>query len=185
MLLGGIYRPAADGWIERVMSVPGAAQSFDVANVHVRGGLRSVARQTRRWKAYFAGYGFTGPLWVTEHGYPSDTAYQTDPRFTGGERAQARYLRASLPAMVRAGAGKVFISQRDNLSGAFASEGVLGGSVADPPSAAPQIIRKPAFYVLRAMIARAGQTSTALGGEAAGQHVSCISAPERSSRCTS
>ncbi len=160
VLLGGIHKPIGDGWIGRALRVPGAARSFDVANVHIRGGLRSVARQTRRWKAFFAAYGFTGPLWVTEHGYPSDTAYQTDSRFTGGERAQARYLRASLPAIVRAGAGKVFVSLRDNLSGAFASEGVLGGTVADPPSANPHIIRKRSFYALRAMIAeRRGRDS--------------------------
>ena len=39
------------------------------------------------------------PLWVTEHGYPGDSAYQCDPRFRGGEAAQAAYLRRSLPTL--------------------------------------------------------------------------------------
>src|SRR6202012_4291671 len=76
----------------------------------------------------------------TEHGYPSDPAYQYDPGYTGGESSQAAYLEASLPTLIDAGAAAVFVTERDNLSGAFASEGVLGGNVADPPPADPQII---------------------------------------------
>jgi hypothetical protein len=44
----------------------------------------------------------------------------------------------------------VFVTERDNLSGSFASEGVLGGDVADPPPADPEITPKPAFDVVRA-----------------------------------
>src|SRR6202012_6254987 len=86
----------------------------------------------------------------TEHGYPSDPAYQYDPGYTGSESAQAAYLEASLPTLIDAGAAAVFVTERDNLSGAFASEGVLGGNVADPPPADPQIIAKPAFDLVRA-----------------------------------
>jgi hypothetical protein len=148
VLLGGLCRPIADGWIGAVLATPGAAGSFDVANVHLRGGVRSLARRVRAWKSLFA----SRPLWVTEHGYPSATPFQTDPRYRGGKPAQARYLRASLPALVRAGAAKVFVTLRDNLSGPYASESVLGGIVCDPPSADPQVVRKPSFYALRTLI---------------------------------
>jgi hypothetical protein len=152
VLLGGIYRPAAHGWIGAVFASPGAADSFDIANVHIRGTLQSVSRQVVEWKAFFGSCGFPGPLWVTEHGYPSATRRQVDPAFRGGRRAQARYLRASVVTILRAGAALVFVTQRDNLGGWFASEGVLGGAVEDPPSANPRVIRKPAFYALRALI---------------------------------
>ena len=127
VLLGGLCQSLADGWIG---VLPAA---FDVANVHLRGTVRSVVRRVRAWKAYFG----SRPLWVTEHGYPSSTRFQTDPRYRGGERAQARYLRASLPAVIRAGADKVFVTLRDNLDGAYATEGVLG---------------KPAFDTLQTLI---------------------------------
>jgi hypothetical protein len=145
VLLGGIYRPPAHGWIGAVLA---EAPRFDVANVHIRGTLTSVVEQVRAWKRYFG----SCPLWVTEHGYPSATRCQIDPAFVGGRRAQARYLGASIPALLSAGAAKVFVTERDNLGGAFASEGVLGGTVRDPPSAAPDVVRKPAFWALRALI---------------------------------
>src|SRR6202012_5675813 len=86
----------------------------------------------------------------TEHGYPSDPAYQYDPGYTGSESAQAAYLEASLPTLIDAGAAAVFVTERDNLTGPFASEGVLGGDVADPPPADPQIVARPAFAVVQA-----------------------------------
>jgi hypothetical protein len=135
-----------------VPATPEVAASFDVASVNVRGGLRSVSRQVRRWKAYFAAYGFRGPLWVTEHGSPSSTRHQYDPAYRGGRRAQARYLQASLPALIRAGAAKVLVTLRDNLDGCYGSEGMLGGTVKDPPCAAPVVVRKPAFYAIRALV---------------------------------
>ena len=60
-----------------------AGARFDIANVHLRGThLRARARAA---SAFFG----RRPLWVTEHGYPS----QPDPA------AQARYLRSSIPAL--------------------------------------------------------------------------------------
>jgi hypothetical protein len=50
---------------------------------------------------------------------------------------------------VDAGAAKVFVTERDNLGGQFASEGVVGGDVLDPPAADAQPIEKPAFATVR------------------------------------
>jgi len=153
VLLGGLHEPPSAGWLGQALRTSKAAASFDVANVHVRGSLDCLARQVRRWKHAFARYGFRGPLWVTGHGYPSDAAFQVDPAFRDGPAGQARYLRASLPALVDAGARKVFVTERDNLSGWFASEGVLAGTVSDPPCERPKVIRKPAWFALRALVA--------------------------------
>jgi hypothetical protein len=97
-------------------------------------------RRPRSWTRFYARYGFTRALWVTEHGYPSDPAYQYDPAFrgadaAGGLAAQARFLAVSVPQLVASGAARVFVSERDNLGGAFASEGVLAGQVSDPVAA--------------------------------------------------
>jgi hypothetical protein len=82
------------------------------------------------------------------------------PDYKGGKHAQARYLRSSIPAIRRAGAAKVFVSERDNLGGCFASEGVLCGAVKDPPRADVRAKRKRAFYALRTMIAARSRAHT-------------------------
>ncbi|MFZ0043467.1 MAG: choice-of-anchor D domain-containing protein [Solirubrobacteraceae bacterium] len=147
VLLGGISSTAGMGWLEQVFATPGAdaAQAFDIANVHVRAPLDSVAPDIEWWKVLFANYGFNGPLWVTEHSYPSDPGYQYDPAYTDGTSSQASYLTASIPSMLDAGANKVFVTERDNLDGAFASEGLLGGEVSDPPVAHPDFFEKPSY----------------------------------------
>jgi hypothetical protein len=151
VLLGGISSTAGSLWLAQVLAVPGAdaVDAFDVANVHERGRLDGLAGDIRAWRAMLAGAGFTGPLWITEHGYPSDPAFQYDPSFASGPASQAAYLTASLPTLLDAGAAKVFVTERDNLAGQFASEGVLGGTVADPPVTDPQVIEKPAFATVR------------------------------------
>jgi hypothetical protein len=153
VLLGGISGIAGMGWLAQVFATPGAdaAHAFDTANVHERGDLWSLASDLAAWRRFLASDGFTGPLWVTEHGYPSDPADQYDPGYTGGEGAQAAYLAASIPTLVDAGAAEVFVTERDNLGGQFASEGVLGGDVSDPPVADPEIVPKPSFAVVQAI----------------------------------
>ena len=66
--------------------MPGAdaAHAFDVATVHERTRLDALAGDIGAWRGFFSGYGFTGPLGVTEHGYPSDPAFQYDPGYAGG-----------------------------------------------------------------------------------------------------
>jgi hypothetical protein len=113
----------ARGWLAPAR----ATHAYDAAAVHVRGRLAGLARQLRAWRRTVR-----VPLWVTEHGYPGDSAYQCDPRFHGGETAQAAYLRRSLPTLASAGAPRVFVTLRDNLAGAWASEGILGGDPCAP-----------------------------------------------------
>jgi hypothetical protein len=153
VLLGGISGVWGMNWLAQVFAVPGpdAAHAFDIANVHERGRLDGLAADIASWKRFLAGYGFAGPLWVTEHGYPSDPASQYDPAYASGSLSQATYLTASIPTLLEAGAGEVFVTERDNLDGEFASEGVLGGDVLDPPVADPQVIEKPAFGAVRAI----------------------------------
>jgi hypothetical protein len=62
---------------------------------------------------------------------------------------QARYLSRSLPALIGAGIDRVFVTLRDNRGGPWATEGLIGGTVFDPPSPAPQVIRKPADAAVR------------------------------------
>jgi hypothetical protein len=153
VLLGGISSTAGMPWLTQVFATPGAdaAQAFDIANVHERGGLDSLAAAIKSWKGYFSAAGFNGPLWVTEHGYPSDPAYQYDAHFAAGPSSQAAYLDASIPTLVDAGAAMVFVTERDNLGGYFGSEGLLGGNVSDPAVANPTIIQKPSFAAVQAL----------------------------------
>ncbi len=151
VLLGGISGVGGMAWLAQVFATagPDAARAFDIANIHERSDLWQLAPDLAGWRAFLAGYGFGGPLWVTEHGYLSDPAYQYDPGYVGGDAAQAAYLQASIPTLIDAGAAEVFVTERDNLAGAFASEGVLGGDVADPAPVDPQVVEKPAFAVVR------------------------------------
>ncbi|MGO9959389.1 MAG: glycosyl hydrolase, partial [Solirubrobacteraceae bacterium] len=153
VLLGGISGTTGMSWLTQVFSTSGtdAAQDFDIANVHERNRLDALAGDIEAWKSFLAGYGFTGPLWVTEHGYPSDPAYQYDPAFSGGEASQAAYLSASIPTLIDAGAAEVFVTERDNLTGQYASEGLLGGGVSDPPPADPLVIEKPAYLAVQTL----------------------------------
>jgi hypothetical protein len=91
-----------------------AGARFDIGNVHLRG--TDLRVQTRRAARFFAGM----PLWVTEHGYPSDPAPDD----------QLRNLQSSLPALREGGADQVFVTLRDidefGPDSPFASEGILG-----------------------------------------------------------
>jgi hypothetical protein len=151
VLFGGISGTASMSWLAQVFATPGAdaAHAFDTADIHERADLWQLAPDIAAWKRFLISFGFSGPLWVTEHGYPGAAAYQYDPGYVGGETAQASYLAASIPTLVDAGAEEVFVTERDNLGGQFASEGVLGGDVSDPPAPDPQVVRKPAFAVVR------------------------------------
>jgi hypothetical protein len=153
VLLGGMSSTAAMPWLAAVLATPGAdaVHAFAIATVHERGWLTSLAGDVTAWRRFLAAYGFTGPLWVTEHGYPSDPGYQYDPAYAGGAASQAAFLTASIPTLLDAGAAEVFVTERDNLSGEFASEGVLGGAVSDLDAAAPVITTKPSFAAVQAI----------------------------------
>jgi hypothetical protein len=162
VLLGG---EGGDGsWIATAFATPGfnAAHAFDIANVHVRAALADVPGAILAWRQRFAFFGDAGvPLWVTETGYPSDPIYQYDPAFQGfdetsGEAEQAVFLARALPTMLRAGAAKVFVTERDNLSGQYASEGLIGGHVSDADGGSPTPVPKPAYHVFTLLSQEAG-----------------------------
>jgi hypothetical protein len=159
VVLGGIMTAADQSWLASVFATPGfdAAHKFDVANVHVRGPLSGLLGQVQAWHKFFMFFGDGGlSLWVTEAGYPSDPAYQYDPAFHGadvasGQAAQAAYLTKALPVLRFAGAAKLFVTERDNLTGQFASEGLLGGNVTDDDQDTPEPVAKPAYYVFSSL----------------------------------
>jgi hypothetical protein len=154
VVMGGVERPWERDWIERVLATPGAeaARKFDVAAVHLRlrepGAASDLARPLERWRELLAGHGFTGPVWVTEHGYPADTAFQRDPAHRGGEAAQAAFLRESITLLTGAGAEQVFVTLRDNLFGEYLSEGLVHIDESRPDYPA---VRRPAFDAVRGL----------------------------------
>jgi hypothetical protein len=148
VVLGGTMNPDAPGtaWLDQVFRTPGAnaAWRFDIASIHLRDGIPTMIGQMAARAAFLRGWGRFVPMWVTEHGYPGDPAFQLDPAFHGGENAQAAYLTQSMPALALAGAGQVFVTLRDAGGGQYASEGILGG--AGPPASAFR--RKPAWLAV-------------------------------------
>jgi hypothetical protein len=144
VVFGGVERPREHDWIERVLATPGAdaIHAFDIAAVHLRLRLRNeldeLPQWLTAWRALLARRGFHGPIWVTEHGYPADPAFQWDPAYRGadtasGDAAQAALLRDSIPLLANAGAGQVFITLRDFVFGEFLSEGIAHVDDAGPP----------------------------------------------------
>jgi hypothetical protein len=121
VVLGGLMTAPNSGWIERVFATPGAdaAHAFDIASVNVRDAARRLPGRLAAWRTLLERYGFTGPLWVTEHGYSGDLTYQNDPAYRGGEAAQAAFLTESVLRLAQAGASEVFVTLRDNLSDRF------------------------------------------------------------------
>jgi hypothetical protein len=159
VLNGGVSGTGARDWLARVFATPGAAAAskFDVANVHMRGSVASLPRMVQFWRSFFASYRPGGvPLWITEHGYPADPAYQYDPAYRGGEGPQAAYLRDSLPTLVRAGAARIFVSTRDTWPGEFGTdspyytEGVAKVGLSTPYP----VRRRPAAGVVRSLSAQ-------------------------------
>ena len=162
VVFGGVERPREHEWVKRVFATPGAdaAHKFDIAAVHLRLRLRNrlpdLAVWLADWRRLLRDYGFDGPIWVTEHGYPAAPASQWDPSYRGtdvatGEAAQARLLRASVPMLAKAGAGQVFVTLRDNLSGEYLSEGI---DHIDESAPGYPVTRRPAFSVLRELAIR-------------------------------
>jgi hypothetical protein len=162
VVFGGVERPRDHEWIARVFAIPGAdaAHKFDIAAVHLRLRLRNTLAQLPQWltdwRDLLSRHGFHGPIWVTEHGYPADPAFQWDPAFRGndvgsGERAQAALLARAIPLLARAGAGQVFVTLRDNLYGEYLSEGLVHIDDSRPGDPAT---RRPAFGAVRDLAIR-------------------------------
>ncbi|MGB9184624.1 MAG: choice-of-anchor D domain-containing protein [Solirubrobacteraceae bacterium] len=153
VLLGGISNPAGMSWLAQVLATPGmdAVNAFDTANIHERSSLDALLTDVVSWRWFLATQGFHGPLWVSEHGYPADAAYQYDPAYASGPDSQAGYLTASIPTLIDAGASEVFVTERDNLSGQFASEGILAGGASDPVPPGQSLGERPAYAAVRAI----------------------------------
>jgi hypothetical protein len=154
--LGGLENVGSYGvtWLNEVLATPGfdALHKFDVANIHVRTPASGAAPTVARWRRYFQSRGFHGPMWVTETGYPADPAYQTDPGYRNGATSQAKWMYRVIPAMLQSGAAMVFVTERDSMTGRFASEGIL--QTADPLKADPQCKLRPSFDAVRALARR-------------------------------
>jgi hypothetical protein len=140
-----------------MFATPGAdaAQAFDIANIHFRDPLGDITSEVNSWKTFFAQYGDSSkPLWVTETDYPSDPAYQEDPAFHGtdtdsGLFYQAAYIKELVPTLLNAGVAKIFVTERDNLTGEAAAEGLIGGDVTDADADIGDIdpVLKPSFAI--------------------------------------
>jgi hypothetical protein len=142
-LLGG---PGNLSWLNRAFAaVPELADYTDAVNVHLRGPLAGVQSRLAGWRTVFASRAPGLPIWVTETGYPADPAFQTDAGYQDGEAGQARYVSDLLGVLLDGGAAKVFVTERDNMTGPFASEGL----VADEDGAMA-VRRRPAFDAFRA-----------------------------------
>ena len=150
IVMGGLMRPHEPAWLERVFATPGAdaLHKFDIANVHLRGPVEAVVRRYSEVRSRLAALGFSGPLWVTEHGYPADPAFQVDRAYAGGDAAQAAYLTQSLVGLGEAGAPQVFVTLRDNLGGEYASEGL----VHIDEGAGHAATRRPSFDAVRRLV---------------------------------
>jgi hypothetical protein len=150
--MGGVMTPWVDDWVERVFATPGAdaAHKFDIANIHLRGPADGLPRGMARWRATLARHGIDRPLWVTEHGYSADPAWQSDPAFRGGEAEQAAYLDRSLLRMAEAGAERIFVTLRDMGDADYAAEGVTHIDETAPYESH----RRPAFEAVRRFVER-------------------------------
>jgi Glycosyl hydrolase catalytic core len=150
--MGGVMTPWVDDWVERVFATPGAdaAHKFDIANIHLRGPADGLPKGMGRWRAALERHGVVRPLWITEHGYSADPAYQSDPAFKGGDHEQAAYLERSLLRMAEAGAERIFVTLRDIDVPDYAAEGVT--HIDDTAPFASH--RRPAFDAVRRFVER-------------------------------
>ncbi|HEX6651151.1 MAG TPA: hypothetical protein VF072_00290 [Thermoleophilaceae bacterium] len=153
IVLGGLMKPHEPGWLQRVFDTPGAdaLHKFDIANIHMRGPLDAVLRRYGEFKALVARAGFSGPLWVTELGYPADPAYQSDPTYSGGDASQAAYLTQALVGLGELGAPEVFVTLHDgSLDGKYATEGLE--HIDETPGGDYPMERRPAFAAVRRVV---------------------------------
>jgi hypothetical protein len=165
--LGGLAHPSPT-FVTAVLHDPGypLIDRIDIANVHVRAPLGSLAAAVAEARAVFADAGFAGPLWITETGYPARPSHQWEPGFQGGPPDQARWLVRGLTTLLDAGADAVFVSFRDNdefgRASPFSSEGVVRWPRLSKDG---RVRSKPAFWALR-RLARSHRDRAALEGAA-------------------
>jgi len=144
VVLAGTQDPGAGGraWLGSALTVPGADRAFDVASIHLRGNVERMQRRLAELRAQLR-----VPVWVTEHGRAAEP---------DGQARQAAYLKRSLPALARSGAGRVYVTLLDAPPGPYESEGIVSGRGEPGQSLAP----RQAYTVVREQARRwAGQTS--------------------------
>lgn len=154
VVLGGTMYSASRGqaFLDNVFRTRNADAShkFDIAAMHLRGSVADMLTNMRRRNRFLKAWGRQVPMWVTEHGYPSDRRWQLDLFFRNGDQGQAQYLSESLPALALAGARQIFVTLGDQGPGPFASEGIVSGlgSVLHPfrPKPAWTIVRDAALH---------------------------------------
>ncbi|MCC6347010.1 MAG: choice-of-anchor D domain-containing protein [Nitrospirales bacterium] len=155
VLLGGIFMTQDNAetadWLMEVAAQ--APNKFDIGNVHIRGSIERLPSLMSTFNTQFRNAGYFGPLWVTEHGYPSDAAYQSVPGYTGGELSQAQYYQESGKTLLQNGASRVFITLRDNedLMETNRSEGLLSEAV-DERAGNFVFTEKPSFPAVQELI---------------------------------
>jgi hypothetical protein len=153
VVLGGLQKPHEPGWLQRVFDTPGAdaTHKFDIANIHLRGPVDAVVRRYGQFKSWLAERGFTGPLWVTEHGYAADPAFQSDPAYRGGDASQAAYLTQTLVGLGEVGAPQVFVTLHDGgLDGEYATEGLE--RIDETPGGDFPVTRRQSFAAVHRLV---------------------------------
>lgn len=173
--LGGLANvsPTGQAWMTQVFNTPGAdaVHKFDIANLHIRTpDPNQTAPIVKAWARYYASEGFHGPLWVTETGYPADAAYQTQPGYQNGPSSQTKWITTAVHAMLGAGANMVFVTERDSLTGPYASEGIL--QTQDPLTDNPPITRRPSYNAVKTLIQRLARAAVRVNGRRAGTRTS-------------
>ncbi|MFO0752825.1 MAG: CFI-box-CTERM domain-containing protein [Thermodesulfovibrionales bacterium] len=156
VLIAGVFMPAEKSnlstWLRDVAKdAPG---KFDIGTIHVRTKLSDVGSQLATFTSYFRAAGFYGTIWVSEHGYTSDPAYQSDPNYDSGPESQAEYYTSSVKTLLQNGAGKVFITLRDNqdLSASDRDEGLLE-QLEDASTGEVTFREKPSYAAVQGVIA--------------------------------
>jgi hypothetical protein len=150
VVLGGLMKPHEPGWLQSVFDTPGAdaIHKFDIANVHLRGPVDNVVHRYGEFRSWLAARGFTGPLWVTEHGYAADPAFQSDPAYRGGDASQAAYLTQTLVGLGEVGAPQVFVTLHDGgLDGEYGTEGLE--RIEKSSGGEYTVARRPSFAAVR------------------------------------
>jgi len=153
VVLGGLMRPHQPEWLQQVFDTPGAdaLHKFDIANVHLRGPVDAVVHRYGEVRSWLADRGFAGPLWVTEHGYAADPAFQSDPAFRGGDASQAAYLTQTLVGLGEVGAPQAFVTLHDGgLDGEYATEGLE--RIDETPGGDYPVTRRESFAAVRRLV---------------------------------
>ena len=116
VVLGGLALGGSPGrlnptFLEEILADPvyPAARYFDVAAFHHYGPRPEAQRRMEYVKSALArGGAATKEVWITESGYTSNPAEQELPQYQGGEEAQARWLKDTIPYLFQLGAARVF-----------------------------------------------------------------------------